>query len=60
MSEHTEAPFPVLIVGGGIGGLAATLALTRKGIASLVLEQSAEFRETHTGIQLGAAAHPML
>ena len=53
MSEHTDAPSPVLIVGGGIGGLAAALALSRKGIPSLVLEQSAEFREIGAGIQLG-------
>ena len=53
MSERTEAPLPVLIVGGGIGGLAAALALSRKGIASLVLEQSTVFGEIGAGIQLG-------
>jgi 3-hydroxybenzoate 6-monooxygenase len=44
---------PVLIVGGGIGGLAAALALARKGIASQVIEQAAEFKEIGAGIQLG-------
>jgi 3-hydroxybenzoate 6-monooxygenase len=44
---------PVLVVGGGIGGLAAALALARKGIASRVLEQAPEFREIGAGIQLG-------
>ena len=44
---------PVLIVGGGIGGLAAALALAQKGIASEVFEQSAEFKEIGAGIQLG-------
>ncbi|MDP6122184.1 MAG: FAD-dependent monooxygenase [Rhodospirillales bacterium] len=53
MPEHTDAPPPVLIVGGGIGGLAAALVFSRKGIASLVLEQSAEFGEIGAGIQLG-------
>ena len=53
MSEHTEVPLPVLIVGGGIGGLAAALAFSRKGVPSLVLEQSAEFGEIGAGIQLG-------
>ena len=53
MSEQTEAPSSVLIVGGGIGGLAAALALSRKGIPSLVLEQTAEFGEIGAGIQLG-------
>jgi 2-polyprenyl-6-methoxyphenol hydroxylase-like FAD-dependent oxidoreductase len=44
---------PVIIVGGGIGGLAAALALALHGRASLVLEQAAEFREVGAGIQLG-------
>jgi len=44
---------PVLIVGGGIGGMAAALALARKGIASQVIEQAPEFKEIGAGIQLG-------
>ena len=44
---------PVLIVGGGIGGLAAALALARKGQRTHVLEQASEFREIGAGIQLG-------
>jgi salicylate hydroxylase len=44
---------PVLIVGGGIGGLAAALALARKGIASQLIEQAPEFKEIGAGIQLG-------
>ncbi len=44
---------PVLIVGGGIGGLAAALALARRGYRSHVLEQASEFREIGAGIQLG-------
>lgn len=43
----------VLIVGGGIGGLAAALALARRGIASQVIEQAPELREIGAGIQLG-------
>ncbi len=31
---------PVLIVGGGIGGLAAAIGLTRQGIAGIVLERA--------------------
>ncbi len=42
---------PVIIAGGGIGGLAAALALTRKGVASIVLERSAELGEIGAGIQ---------
>jgi salicylate hydroxylase len=43
----------VLIVGGGIGGLAAALALARHGIASQLIEQAAAFKEIGAGIQLG-------
>ena len=43
----------VLIVGGGIGGLAAALALARKGCRVQVIEQAAEFKEIGAGIQLG-------
>jgi salicylate hydroxylase len=43
----------VLIVGGGIGGLTAALALARQGIASQVIEQAATFKEIGAGIQLG-------
>ena len=44
---------PVLIAGGGIGGCATALALSRVGIASRVFEQAPEFREVGAGIQLG-------
>lgn len=44
---------PVLIVGGGIGGLATAIALDRAGIATLVLERHPEFSEAGAGIQLG-------
>jgi len=43
----------VIIVGGGIGGLAAALALARQGIPSQVIEQAPEFKEIGAGIQLG-------
>ena len=44
---------PVLVAGGGIGGLGAALALARAGIAAELFERSAEFRELGAGIQLG-------
>jgi len=50
----------VLIVGGGIGGLTAALALARQGIASQVIEQAAEFKEIGAGIQLGPNVFWML
>jgi salicylate hydroxylase len=43
----------VLIVGGGIGGLTAALALARQGIPSQVIEQAAASKEIGAGIQLG-------
>jgi salicylate hydroxylase len=45
---------PVAIVGGGIGGLAAALALTRRGIDVEVYEQAQELRELGAGVQLSA------
>src|SRR5512146_2251858 len=46
----------VLVAGGGIGGLAAALALARQDHAVKVLEQSAEIGEIGAGIQLGPNA----
>jgi salicylate hydroxylase len=48
-----KSDLPVLIAGGGIGGLAAALALARKGHSVHVLESAADFREVGAGIQLG-------
>ena len=47
---------PVLVAGGGIGGLAAALALVRQGFEVKVLEQAAELGEIGAGIQLGPNA----
>lgn len=44
---------PFLIVGGGIGGLAAARALSLAGRRSIVIEQADAFGEIGAGIQMG-------
>ena len=44
---------PILIVGGGIGGLTAALTLSRHGYRVCLIEQAREFKEIGAGIQLG-------
>jgi 2-polyprenyl-6-methoxyphenol hydroxylase-like FAD-dependent oxidoreductase len=44
---------PLLIAGGGIGGLAAAFALAQDGHQVTVLEQAGSFGEIGAGIQLG-------
>ncbi len=44
---------PVLIAGGGIGGLVTAYALALKDVPVRVFEQASEFRELGAGIQLG-------
>jgi len=50
----------MLIVGGGIGGLATALAAARSGCDVQLLEQAAEFSEVGAGIQLGPNAVKVL
>ena len=64
---------PILIAGGGIGGLAAALGLAPRDLPVIVLEKAPQFAEIGAGIQIapnafncfdalgvGDAAHPML
>ena len=53
MGNTNGGALPILISGGGIGGLAAAYALSLKGFPVRVFEQSSEFREIGAGIQLG-------
>ena len=47
---------PVVVAGGGLGGLAAALALSRRDFQVLVLEQAPQFAEIGAGIQLAPNA----
>jgi salicylate hydroxylase len=51
---------PVVVAGGGIGGLAAALALAIKGFRVTVLEQASRFAEIGAGIQLAPNAWAVL
>jgi salicylate hydroxylase len=51
---------PILVAGGGIGGLSAALALAMKGRRVRVLEKAPEFGEIGYGIQMGPNASRML
>ena len=51
---------PIIICGGGIGGLATALALSKFGYPSIVLEQAAKFGEIGAGIQLAPNAFNVL
>ncbi|HWM72116.1 MAG TPA: FAD-dependent monooxygenase [Nocardioides sp.] len=55
--QESSSPSPVsgpkvLVVGAGIGGLATAVALRRRGIDAVVLEQAPELREVGAGISL--------
>lgn len=50
----------VIVVGGGIGGLAAAMALTAQGIEVELLEQAEQIAEIGAGIQLGPNAYAAL
>ncbi|MCU0764272.1 MAG: 3-hydroxybenzoate 6-monooxygenase [Hydrogenophaga sp.] len=54
--SDAQSTLPVLVSGGGIGGLAAALALVRQGFQVQVFEQAPEIGEIGAGIQLGPNA----
>ena len=58
MSPGTR--LPTLVIGGGIGGLTAALALARTGRPVHVVEKSAEFGEIGAGLQLAPNAMHVL
>ena len=54
--KSSELELPVLVAGGGIGGLAAALAIANQGFRVKVLEQAAGIGEIGAGIQLAPNA----
>ena len=48
-----RSTLPILVAGGGIGGLSAALALAKQGYQVTVLEQASKLGEIGAGIQLG-------
>ena len=53
LSLARAAELPILISGGGIGGMAAAFVLAQDGYQVTVLEQASAFGEIGAGIQLG-------
>jgi 2-polyprenyl-6-methoxyphenol hydroxylase-like FAD-dependent oxidoreductase len=60
MATLSHSTGPVLVAGGGIGGMACALSLAREGIAVELFEQSAEIGEIGAGLQLGPNAFAAL
>lgn len=56
MNAGQAGTSPILIAGGGIGGLAAALALSHAGFSARVVERAHEIREIGAGIQIGPNA----
>lgn len=56
MEPTGRGPVTAVVVGGGIGGLAAAVALRRVGIPALVLERAPELTEVGAGLSLWSNA----
>src|SRR5688500_4699217 len=52
--RHGARSMHISIIGGGIGGLTAALALLRQGFDVDVYEQAPELREVGAGVQVSA------
>jgi len=60
MTTSTTKTPSLLLIGGGIGGMSAALALARLGMPVDLLEQSAHIGEIGAGLQLGPNAFAAL
>jgi 3-hydroxybenzoate 6-monooxygenase len=58
MVRHSR--IPLLVIGGGIGGLAAAIAASKAGQPVHVIEKAEAFTELGAGLQLGPNATRML
>jgi 2-polyprenyl-6-methoxyphenol hydroxylase-like FAD-dependent oxidoreductase len=56
----TSKNLPIIVAGGGIGGLAAALALAKKGQHVKILEKAPEVGEIGYGIQMGPNGYGIL
>ncbi|MDB6077583.1 MAG: monooxygenase, partial [Akkermansiaceae bacterium] len=59
MSSGT-AEEEVIIVGGGIAGLAVAIALRQRGVTAVILEQAPDLREIGAGLLLAPNACAVL
>ena len=50
----------IIVIGAGIGGLAAALTLRRSGLEVQVFEQASELREVGAGVQISPNATRIL
>ena len=57
---NVKYPAKVVVAGGGIGGLTATIALRRAGFEVVVFERATELREVGAGLLLAANAQKAL
>src|SRR5580693_8767200 len=61
MTERsTHRPLKIVIIGAGIGGLAAAIALRQRGIEVEIFERSAKLEEAGAGLQIGPNAVKVL
>jgi 2-polyprenyl-6-methoxyphenol hydroxylase-like FAD-dependent oxidoreductase len=60
MTNKEVYPESALVVGGGIGGLATSIALRRSGTNVRLVERAPEFGEIGAGLQLGPNATRIL
>src|SRR5580698_11471142 len=53
MQHVAHRPLKVIIIGAGIGGLAAAIALRQRGIEVALYERSTRLEEVGAGLQIG-------